>query len=471
MALPIRDGCTVATSSTAGQPEPASNILLEARTVALIVHGVGDHTQMNILDELDLGLARTLPAGSFETDRLRIDGIPQPSGQLGSVNVTRILTEGCDRLIIPVIWSREHLRAEPYIKHQFFIGTNSVQRLYLFIAKAARPLLELCGNAFRCIPKGASVRWRLALTVVALLLLALVVCLTLGLGYGMTFLPYILKTHTHSFTSWPYLIAVAIIPALILFIFRMSMPVLDLIGDVAFYIGQPERRHEVERRMLKIINWVRDSAPHADIIVVGHSLGSVLVSHSLKDAPAMPAPRRLLLTTLGSPLPMMSRVFLGHVLTPNQLVEIYSRSRPVSFWMHLWRDSDWIGRSLHMESTFNFTEVSVGDGLHPNYWADSRIWAKLIALMVAQESGKVGELTREWATRELTDSEKRQALQLYQVFRVMSPITMVALAALGYVGRDVFGAGFAATSRPAMGLGGQGSLLCELPGTFPAGIH
>ena len=101
-----------------------------------------------------------------------------------------------------------------------------------------------------------------------------------------------------------------------------------------------------------------------------------------------------------------------------------------------------------MESTFNFTEVSVGDGLHPNYWADSRIWAKLIALMVAQESGKVGELTREWATRELTDSEKRQALQLYQVFRVMSPITMVALAALGYVGRDVFGAGFAATASP-----------------------
>lgn len=458
----------MATSSTTRQPESGSDILLEARTVVLIVHGVGDHTQTNILDELGLGLVRTLPAGSFATDRLRIDGIPQPSGQLGSVNVTRIRTVSGERFIIPVIWSREHLRAEAQIQH--FIFTNSVQRLLMFIASTARPLLELCGNTFRCIPKGASIRWRLALTAIALLILALVISLTLGLGYCMTLLPYILEPHTRSFTSWSYLIAVAIIPAVILLIFRRAMPVLDLIGDVVFYVGQPERRRKAEAQMLRIINFVRDSAPRADIIVVGHSLGSVLVSHSLKDAPTMPAPRRLLLTTLGSPLPMMSHVFPGYVLTPNQLLEIYSRCRPVSFWMHLWRDSDWIGRSLHLQSTDSFAEVSVGDGGHPNYWADSRIWEKVIALMEAQESGKVTDLTHDWVTRELTDNEKNQALQLYQSFRVMPVITLVALAALGYIGRDVFGSTFAAATSVRWVLAVKALYFANFLVLFPLGF-
>jgi len=457
-------------SSTTGQPEFASDSLMGARTVALIVHGIGDHTQMDILDELGRGLERTLPADSFEADRLRIAGIPLPSGQLGSVDVTRIRTAAGDRFIIPFIWSHDHLRAETQIQDELFIQTNSVQHFQMLIAKTARPLFELCGNSFRCIPKSASVGWRLALTAFALLTAGLIICLTLGLGYCITFLPYILAPETHSSTWWFYLVAIAIIPALIRFIFRKSVHGLDLVGDIVFYVGQPERRRNVEARMLKIIDWVRDNASHADIIVVGHSLGSVLVSHCLKNTSAMPAPRKLLLTTLGSPLSIMSHVFPGHILTPDQLLDIYSTSRSVSFWMNLWRDSDWIGRSLHMASTDNFAEISVGNGLHPNYWADSRIWAKLIALMEAQESGKIDELTHEWSKKELTDSEKQEALQLYRIFRVHSVIALVALATLAFIGRDIFSSDFATSTNATWVLAVKALYFANFLVLFPLGF-
>ncbi len=94
--------------------------MADARSVALIVHGVGDHTHSNILDALDLGLQRSLPSGTFESDRLTLSKVFLPSGTLGNVEVTRIKTSKRESFVIPVVWSREHLRAEPQIKYHIF---------------------------------------------------------------------------------------------------------------------------------------------------------------------------------------------------------------------------------------------------------------------------------------------------------------------------------------------------------------
>jgi hypothetical protein len=143
-------------------PEPTPEVMGKARTVALIVHGVGDHSQINILDSLDYGLQRTLPPGSFEATRLRLSKVLLPSGSFGDADVTRIQTSGVEHFVIPVIWSREHLRAEPEIKYQFLLQGSSIQRLQLLIMRVARPLVALCLNSFRCIPK-ATGAWKLAL--------------------------------------------------------------------------------------------------------------------------------------------------------------------------------------------------------------------------------------------------------------------------------------------------------------------
>jgi hypothetical protein len=434
--------------SAAEESESPCEILLDARTVALIVHGVGDHSQANILDELQMGLESTLPPGAYETKRQWIR-MPQPSGNRGDVEVTWLRTTGGDRVIIPVIWSSQHLRAETTLKS---LPVPHSQRLPLAIVLAARPLLQLYSNTCRCIPKGAGVAWKLILAVAAFLVLVLVASVTLGLFWCLTFLPGILLPNKQNLISTLVGVVLTILPLLLYAIFRKSVPVLDLVGDVVFYVGQAERRREVEDTMLSIITWVRENSPHAEIIVVGHSLGSVLVSHCLKDTTAIDRSRSLLLVTLGSPLPMMSHVFPKHILTPSCLLERYSKNRSVSFWMHFWRDSDWIGRSLHIGPSVNFAEVSVGDGPHENYWADPRVWTKLIALIELHDSGTVTASAHEWATRELTDDEKLELRSYFQAVRTMPFVMLAVVVGMGYVGVDVFSSAFATKTSPLLAL-------------------
>jgi len=206
--------------------------MADARSVALIVHGVGDHTHSNILDALDLGLQRSLPSGTFESDRLTLSKVFLPSGTLGNVEVTRIKTSKRESFVIPVVWSREHLRAEPQIKYHIFRIGSSVQWLQILVMKVARPLFELCLNAFCCVSKGTGTIWRLALAAVAVLISALVIGATVGLWLCLAFLPYILRPYTGGFRTWPYIVAVTIIPAMVIALFRKLMPLLDLVGDI-----------------------------------------------------------------------------------------------------------------------------------------------------------------------------------------------------------------------------------------------
>ena len=101
----------------------------------------------------------------------------------------------------------------------------------------------------------------------------------------------------------------------------------------------------------------------------------------------------------------MSRVFSRYVFGADELLKRFANAGSVSFWLHLWRDADWIGRSLHAAPNERFAELSIGDGLHPNYWSDSRVWKKVVALMQASDSGTVAELVNGWATPEWTDSD------------------------------------------------------------------
>jgi hypothetical protein len=434
------------TSAQKIPPDPQQltpEVMADAKTVVLIVHGIGDHTQTNILDSFEHGLALTLPAGSFTTTRLRLSKVLLPSGSLGNAEVTRIQTSGVERFVIPVIWSRQHLRAEGEIAYIPRLGSSSVQYLTLLMARAARPLFALCMNSFRCIPKSTGA-WKAALTAVSFLVLFLEVVGTLGLLLALAFLPYIYPVLTGiGRKSWGYIIAVAIIPLIVLFLFKKSVVVYDLIGDVVFYVGRPDKRSEIEATMLRIINWTQEQAPHADIIVAAHSLGSVLVTHSLlRDV--KPRSSRFLLVTLGSPLPTMSRVFSRYVVRPDELLKRFGNAGSVSFWLHLWRDADWIGRSLHAAPNERFAEASVGDGLHPNYWSDSRVSKKVVEFMQASDSGTVAELVSGWSTADFTESETQEFRRRYGVLQWMPWLASVSLAMLYLTGGQVFSSAYAA---------------------------
>lgn len=154
-----------------------------------------------------------------------------------------------------------------------------------------------------------------------------------------------------------------------------ALAAVELLHDVTRYLGLPERRRQLEESLAGMIADVERLAPRARVQVVSHSLGSVLVSHTLaRRTPGRP----LSLVTMGSPLRFLSRVFPSVVDSPAQLARTFREGGRVASWLNLWRDGDVVGRALGVDDEL-FSEGSLGPGGHADYWQDESTWNALAA--------------------------------------------------------------------------------------------
>lgn len=292
------------------------SILEDASTIALVVHGVGDHFLTDLLQPAKRGFRLLGIEG--RTEEVRIDDFPQMDGTTGYQDVLKIETPEHRHVIVPVAWSRLRMRSAQHVMH-LNAGISET------ISQSFAPLILIFVDAVRCLPKAGSIGWKMAIASADLILLTLIAGLIGGIIYVESNLPYWFPTGPSS----PWNLPLVILPILLMLwlIARRLLPLFDFIGDVAAYIGRSSQRDDIQKRMLTIIDAAASAAPKARIFVVGHSLGSVLVSHSLlglREGHA--AAGRTVLITLGSPLVSMSRIFPRHVLSPETLVTRYSES-------------------------------------------------------------------------------------------------------------------------------------------------
>jgi len=70
----------------------------------------------------------------------------------------------------------------------------------------------------------------------------------------------------------------------------------------------------------------------------------------------------------------------GRNLTPSRL----------RHWINLYRDADLIGRSLGAITTPDFSEASIGDGGHSDYYSDSRFWRAVLDIAIARSEPNPG---------------------------------------------------------------------------------
>jgi hypothetical protein len=359
--------------------------MAKVATVALVVHGVGDHTPADILGEAQKGFHASVgPTGEFET--LELPAFPQLDGTAQNQVALRVKIPNSEHLVIPLVWSGVHPRA---------VETPE-RRIVFDLTKLISPnAWRLAADAFHCVGKAKSRWWRIAVLAAALFL-----SLTL-VGLSAALILLFVGTLNYVGLRGPFGRSANMIVALLFlgfmaFLLKQLLPAVDFPGDVAFYVGREDKRAQLESHLLAILESTAALMPGARILFVGHSLGSVLVANTyLKIACDCSLRERIVLVTLGSPLALLSRVFSGIIPRPEDV----ACSRPL-FWANLWRDRDYIGRALRPQDNDHFAERSLGDGGHANYWGDSRLWRVMYDLLLALNNSRMGELKRSWTNEQ-----------------------------------------------------------------------
>jgi pimeloyl-ACP methyl ester carboxylesterase len=142
---------------------------------------------------------------------------------------------------------------------------------------------------------------------------------------------------------------------------------LDFGFDVLHYGGNETFRSSLIQAAIKTIRWFHEQAPNTPIILVGHSLGSVVAAQTLASLCATESwMSRVVLVTLGSPLNYISRAFPKSVPPARKLADAICAAGVR--WINLWRLSDPIGKFLDIGRSGTVQDC-VDKGGHMDYWS------------------------------------------------------------------------------------------------------
>jgi len=184
--------------------------------------------------------------------------------------------------------------------------------------------------------------------------------------------------------------------------------------------------------MSALIGFVAESAPHASVLVAGHSLGSVPASQAIERLTSTYSGNdRTVLLTMGSPLELMSQVF-PEIPSPDSLLMTYRSAGLLLEWINLWRSKDMVGRALHPVRGESFAEASLGIGGHANYWSDERVWAAIVEIMRALPEGNLSGIGRAWKTLPLSSGEKYQAAEMWRGLGVVRQLNLFLIPGSGF---------------------------------------
>lgn len=227
---------------------------------------------------------------------------------------------------------------------------------------------------------------------------------------------------------------------------KVVLPAMDLVGDVAYYLGSPARRARIESNMVEALESVAKLAPNATILAVAHSLDTVLVAQSMSKITErregtikifgrpiqIPvghlAHGRMILVTLGSPLRLLSRIFQGYVLSPDELTFAFHTHSSILFWANLWRDRDPIGRELSPSDQRKFAEKSIGDGYHTNIFRTPTLWISIASVLQALEGGDLGRLKADWSKDVIAEQEAEWADRVLSALRTVGSLCALLAA-------------------------------------------
>lgn len=145
---------------------PNSEILHEATTVTLVVHGVGDHSHVEIVAEAYESFRRVMPGGyaiscptvEFDSSFKYVFG-HHASARSRNQMILVLQSESRKHVVIPVDWS--HLRSRAGTPDAALAVASPLQ----FLSTRIIQMAQVCVDIFRCVPR-ARVIWRVPLAFV-----------------------------------------------------------------------------------------------------------------------------------------------------------------------------------------------------------------------------------------------------------------------------------------------------------------
>jgi hypothetical protein len=154
---------------------------------------------------------------------------------------------------------------------------------------------------------------------------------------------------------------------------------LKIIGDIFFYLGDEKYKDALINELATLINNEVSQATKK-IMLVGHSLGSVIAVDYLLSQPGL-RQKDLTLVTMGSPLMRLFTRFFSSSRAPvgagiTQIVVDHDRFR----WLNIYRPFDFVGGNMQFaggkhNSIYNVSTKQIRDPLssHVGYWRDEKV--------------------------------------------------------------------------------------------------
>lgn len=397
-----------------------SSPIAHSDSVTIVVHGVGDHHEVDMLTEAKRGFDSLSATESSAKDIAIAD-----FSQDGEQPALLIHAKDSYHILIPIAWSYLRKRAA----NQQALTENSLT------GATVTTFLSIIRDVSRCFPKAAD-RWKMCIALLALILVAIIVGLVMGLAFLQVTL---MGFYVSAYGSLGYAIDIFVMYLVVVLVRKFVLSYIDFAGDIAFYIGRIGAREKIEEILLTRIERVAAMAPRAKILLVGHSLGSVITTQSLLriDRRSIAAGRTLSLT-LGSPLSLLARVFPGYVKSPSELVARYTTDGAIVFWGNLWRDRDFVGRDLHPAIRTGFAEKSLGDGPHWNMWSSERLWEEVYSVIVAAKRNSLDVLKQEWDADTLTEDDRAHMERMFEAIQTARTFALLHGALLFFCGCVVY---------------------------------
>lgn len=174
------------------------------------------------------------------------------------------------------------------------------------------------------------------------------------------------------------------VASLVYLLLAIIEPLLKVLADILRYIGLRHYRVLVQRGFEDALQQLQDRGANT-IVILAHSLGSVIVADVLRRLTPAPSLKRLSLVTMGSPLQrLLFRFFQPVYSSPAAISRQLQAAWPAFAWLNVFRTFDPIGGAIAADGLENLpTHQWWRLAAHTNYWGDTRV-ANLIAQRLAE---------------------------------------------------------------------------------------